>query len=309
VLCPVFTARLYLVKSQEGSSITTLIYFKKGVCLMFYLGIDIAKTNHVASLLDDEGQVVLRNIKFTNSKEGFSKLLDSFSTIANIDNILVAMEATGYYWLSVYSALNENGFNVSVFNPFQIKSYRSAYSNRKQKNDILDSILIADYLRVFGSSSTTLPKEDVLALKTLTRYRTSLVENISTLKVQIIALLDRVFPEYQNIFSDTFGVTSKQILLTCPTPEEILKINSLKLSNMLSKASKGRFSKSKVSELKEIAKNSFGIKITGDACSFEIKQCVNSIIFLEQQVEELEAKIEEIYSKLDSHLRTIPRNW
>lgn len=275
---------------------------------MFYLGIDIAKTNHVASLLDNEGKIVLRNIKFTNSTEGFEKLLNSFSTITNIENILVAMEATGYYWLSVYSALNENGFNVSVFNPFQIKSYRSAYSNRKQKNDILDSILIADYLRVFGSSTTALPKEDVLALKTLTRYRTSLVENISALKIQVVALLDRVFPEYQNIFSDTFGATSKQILLTCPTPEEILKINSLKLSNILSKSSKGHFSKSKTTELKEISKNSFGIKITGDACSFEIKQCVNTMIFLEKQVSELEIKIEEIYSKLDSHLRTIPRH-
>ena len=46
----------------------------------YFLGIDIAKTNHVASLIDNTGNVVIRAIKFTNSNEGFQKLL---STIQN----------------------------------------------------------------------------------------------------------------------------------------------------------------------------------------------------------------------------------
>ena len=41
----------------------------------YYLGIDIAKTNHVASLINNNGDIVIRAIKFTNSKEGFNKLL------------------------------------------------------------------------------------------------------------------------------------------------------------------------------------------------------------------------------------------
>ena len=36
----------------------------------YFLGIDIAKTNHVASLINNNGDVVIRAIKFTNSKEG-----------------------------------------------------------------------------------------------------------------------------------------------------------------------------------------------------------------------------------------------
>ena len=34
----------------------------------YYLGIDIAKTNHVASLINNNGDIVIRAIKFTNSK-------------------------------------------------------------------------------------------------------------------------------------------------------------------------------------------------------------------------------------------------
>lgn len=273
----------------------------------YFLGIDIAKTNHVASLIDNTGNVVIRAIKFTNSNEGFQKLL---STIQNklecLNNIEVAMEATGHYWLSLYSALTDNEFNVSVYNPYQIKSYRGAYNNRKQKNDIIDSIIIADYLRVFGSSESKFPEENILSLKQLTRFRSNIVDNVASLKTQVIGILDKVFPEYKKLFCDTFGVTSKQLLLNCPIPDDIIKISTTKLSNLLSKHSKGRFNKNTALHVKEIAKNSFGIKFTTDACSFEIKQLINQIIFLENQIDEVSKEIKELYDKLDSHLLSVP---
>ena len=272
---------------------------------MFYLGIDIAKVNHVASLISEDGSILVKAIKFTNSIEGLQKLLDS---ISNFDKsqIYCAMEATGTYWLSLFSALTDKGFNVSVFNPYQIKSFRGAYNNRKQKNDVIDSILIANFLSFNGTEQTSLPNDDLLALKNLTRYRSNLVSNICKAKTQVTGILDKVFPEYSDLFSDTFSEASKQILLNCPTPNEVVNFNTRKLANLLKKASRGHHSTDKVREVKSLAKNSFGIKFTGDACSFEIKQLVNQIIFLENQAHELEVKIKDIYSKLDNHLQSIP---
>lgn len=273
----------------------------------YFLGIDIAKTNHVASLIDNNGNIVIRAIKFTNSNEGFNKLLSTIQDkLDDLSNIEIAMEATGHYWLSLYSALSDNGFTVSVYNPYQIKSYRSAYNNRKQKNDVIDSIIIADYLRVFGSKQSKLPEENLLSLKQLTRFRSNIVDNVSSLKVQVISLLDKVFPEYKNLFCDTFGTTSKQLLLNCPTPDDIINISTTKLANLLSKHSKGKFNKDTALHLKEIAKSSFGIKFTTDACSFEIKQIINQIIFLENQINEVNIQIKELYNKLDSHLLSVP---
>ena len=272
---------------------------------MFYLGIDIAKVNHVASLIDEDGSILVKAIKFTNSNEGLQKLLDSISSYDS-SKIYCAMEATGTYWLSLFSALTDKGFNVSVFNPYQIKSFRGAYTNRKQKNDVIDSIIIANFLNFNGPDQTSLPNDDLLALKNLTRYRSNLVDNISKAKTQVKGILNKVFPEYSDSFSDVFGEASKQILINCPTPYEIVNFNTRKLANLLKKASKGRHSTDKVREIKERAKSSFGIKFTGDACSFEIKQLVNQIIFLEKQVDDLELKIKSIYSKLDTHLQSIP---
>lgn len=273
----------------------------------YYLGIDIAKTNHVASLINNNGDIVIKAIKFTNSKEGFNKLLTTIQDkLKDLSNIEVAMEATGHYWLSLYSALTDNGFPVSVYNPYQIKSYRGAYNNRKQKNDIIDSIIIADYLRVFGSKNSKLPEDDLLSLKQLTRFRSNIVNNVASLKVQVIGLLDKVFPEYKKLFCDIFGVTSKQLLLTCPTPDDIIKISTTKLSNLLSKYSKGKFNKDTALHIKDVAKASFGIKFTTDACSFEIKQIINQIIFLENQIYEVDKQIKELYDKLDNHLLSVP---
>ena len=273
----------------------------------YYLGIDIAKTNHVASLINNNGDIVIRAIKFTNSKEGFNKLLTTIQDkLKDLNNIEVAMEATGHYWLSLYSALTDNGFPVSVYNPYQIKSYRGAYNNRKQKNDIIDSIIIADYLRVFGSKDSKLPEDNLLSLKQLTRFRSNIVTNVASLKVQVIGLLDKVFPEYKKLFCNTFGVTSKQLLLTCPTPDDIIKISTTKLSNLLSKYSKGKFNKNTALHIKDVAKSSFGIKFTTDACSFAIKQLINQIIFLENQTDEVDKQIKKLYDKLDNHLLSVP---
>ena len=286
-------------------SLSLKFYLIERVVVMFYLGIDIAKVNHVASLIDFEGNVLIKAIKFTNSNEGFDKLLSSLNEY-DLVNILVSMEATGHYWLSLYSALIDKGFNVSVFNPFQIKSYRGAYSNRKQKNDITDSIIIADYLRFFGSVNTKLPKDDILSLKKLTRFRSDLVSNIVTAKTNIIGLLDNVFPEYKKAFCDVFGTTSLALLKEASTAHDIANLNTKKLANILSNNSRGRFGTKEAKALKELAKNTFGFSYINTACSFEIKQLINQIIFLEEQVAETEVEIHNIYSKLDSHLLSVP---
>lgn len=274
---------------------------------MFYLGIDIAKTNHVASLINANGDSLGKPIKFTNSKDGYQKLIDSMNEfVSDIDSVLIAMESTGHYWLALYSALQDDGYNVSVYNPIQINSFRESFTIRKKKNDNIDSLIIAHYIRAFGSNSSSIPSDELLSLKQLTRYRTNLISNISSNKIQVITVLDKVFPEYDSLFSDVFGETSKQLLLKCNTPHDILKFNTKKLVKLLSTASRGRFKEDTALHIKEVAKNSFGIKITKDASSFEIKQLINQIIFLEEQVSDLDIEIKALYDKLDSHLQSIP---
>lgn len=273
---------------------------------MFYVGIDIAKHNHEASIIDSDGKLLCESISFTNSQAGCQKLialLERFSVTA--ENCIIGMEATGHYWLSVYSYLLELGYDLKVINPIQSDSFRKMYI-RQTKNDSKDSFVIAQIMRFGQFSSTSLSDENILALRQLSRYRLFLVDDCSDWKRKVICLLDQVFPEYSKLFSDTFGVTSKELLLEYPTPEDMLSVSTTKLSNLISKCSHGRYGRTKAEEIQDAAKNSFGVKFSTDAFSFQIRQMLEQIIFIEEKLTELEVEISKLLHKTNLVITSIP---
>lgn len=80
---------------------------------MLCCGIDIAKNSHEASIIDEKGKLLAESISFSNSQKGCKKLLKFFEKFEIIpESIVIGMEATGHYWLSVYSFFTENNFNT-----------------------------------------------------------------------------------------------------------------------------------------------------------------------------------------------------
>ncbi len=273
---------------------------------MFYCGMDIAKYKHEATVINGTGMALLDSISFSNSTEGCEKLLSLFERLSiSKDDLLIGMEATGHYWLSVYGYLLEQGFEVKVINPIQSEAFRKMYI-RQTKNDRKDSFIIAQIMRFGQFSATNLSEEVMVAMRQLSRYRLSLVDACGDCKRRIIALLDQVFPEYDALFSDTFGVTSKEVLSQYPTPEDMLTVSTKKLTALLEKASRGRFGKDKAEQLKAVAANSFGVSFAKDAFSFQIKQLIEQLKFLENQIEELEEQIAILLKQTGSYITTIP---
>ena len=183
---------------------------------MFFLGIDIGKNTHVASLMDDNGKTVFKAFSFPNSTIGATSLLDKLTPFSN--EIEIGMEATGHYWLALYSFLVEHGFVIHVINPIQTDGWRNATEIRKHKTDIIDSLIIADFIRYGEFLETSLANEDILSLRNLTRFRNYLVSSIGDLKRKTICILDQIFPEYESVCSNIFGKTSKEILLHFSSP-------------------------------------------------------------------------------------------
>ncbi len=272
---------------------------------MFFCGIDIAKYKHEASVIDINGKALIDSISFANDKQGCEKVLTVLEKfeIAPAD-IIIGMEATGHYWLSVYTFFLELGYTVKVINPIQSEAFRKMYI-RQTKNDSKDSYIIAQIMRFGEYSATSLSEENIVALRQLSRYRLALVDACGDCKRRVIALLDQVFPEYEKLFSDTFGSSSTELLLNCPTPEDMLSISTRKLTNVLNKASHGRLGKEKAEELKAAAKNTFGISFAKVAFSFQIKQLMQQIVFLENQLSELEEQISNLLHETNQYITTI----
>ena len=271
---------------------------------MFYLGIDIGKNTHVASLVDDKKKVIFKAFSFSNSIDGAESLILKLETFKN--ELEVGMESTGHYWLSLYSYLVEKNFTVRVINPIQTDGWRQGIEIRKRKTDIIDSLLIADLLRYGDFVETSLSNEDYLSLRNLSRFRSYLISSIGDLKRKTIALLDQVFPEYASSFSNIFGKTSKEILSNFSTPSDFEDINSDDLNTFLESVSKKNYASKKIDELSKKASSSFGINFCLDSFSLQIKMLIEQISFIQNQVSNVENEIEVLLEKLNSPITTIP---
>ena len=271
---------------------------------MFYLGIDIGKNTHVASLVDDKKKVIFKAFSFSNSIDGAESLILKLEAFKN--ELEVGMEATGHYWLSLYSYLAQKNFTVRVINPIQTDGWRQGFEIRKRKTDIIDSLLIADLLRYGDFVETSLSNEDYLSLRNLSRFRSYLISSIGDLKRKTIALLDQVFPEYASSFSNIFGKTSKEILSNFSTPSDFEDINSDDLSTFLESVTRKNYASKKIDELSKKASSSFGINFCLDSFSLQIKMLIEQISFIQNQVSDVENEIEVLLEKLNSPITTIP---
>lgn len=258
---------------------------------MFYIGIDIAKKNHKASIIDSSGKSLSKSISFPNSTKGierFNNFIAEFGITTN--NCIIGMEATGHYWISLFSYIVDLGFTCYVINPIQSDAFRKMYV-RQTKNDSVDSFIIAQIMRFGEFSISNFSDENTFALRNLTRYRFALVDECSDWKRKLVAILDQVFPEYSSLFSNIYGVASKELLSKYPLPEDMLSIPAEKLGNLLYECSKGRLGINKAEEIQSRARESFGIKFAKRSFSFQIKQIISQISFLEEQLKEIEIEI------------------
>ena len=272
---------------------------------MFFVGIDIAKRGHEAAVINQAGELIIRPFKFPNSTAGFSKLMDSLNSVSrSLTDFEFGMEATGHYWLNLYCKLTDAGANVHVVNPVQSDALRGLYI-RKTKNDSKDAFIIADLIRIGRYAETTLANPDLISLRELTRQRFNLVDCVSDAKRKVIALIDKVFPEYEQLFSDMFGATSLALLEQFPTPDLLCEVSTTKLANFLKDVSRGRHGRSKAEEIKSLASNSFGSHVFAAGSAFALKQFIEQIELLERQITDIEEYIAGLLPNFNQTLTSI----
>jgi len=273
---------------------------------MWTLGIDIAKRKHVAALLDDTGQKVFKNFSFTNTMEGVNLLMTKVKQVGfSTENLLIGMEATGHYWMTLYHYLSNAGFQVRLINPLMTAARRNI-GIRGTKTDSVDAELIANILREADPKFSAVPDDEVRQLRNLTRLRYECNQTFIAEKLRLVALLDLVFPEYAEHFSDIFGAASRELLAQYPTAEDIKKIDIRKLARILKEASKGHMGREKAQRLKDAAKNSFSLSGTNLSFALEIKFLVQRMNILLEQIEELEKQIKKYMKENQKLLQTIP---
>ena len=270
---------------------------------MIYVGIDVAKTNHYASIIDSNGEVIDEPFLVKNNQDGFNLLYQKIKNYDK-DKLLIGLESTAHYGNNLIYFFFKKGFKIGIINPIQTSTLRKT-NIRKVKNDKVDSILIVKTLMMNCYTLLTNYDVEMIELKSLCRYRHNLMTMRTKSKIQLATYVDQLFPELNSFFKNNLHInTSYQLLKQYSNPSDIANVNLTKLTNILIKASKGKYNKNKAIELKELAKTSVGID--NPALSIQIKLTIEQIEIYSNQIDEIEIKINNYMQKSDNVITSIP---
>jgi transposase len=266
------------------------------------VGIDIAKRTHEACFMGQDGQEIAKARRFRNTRRGVDGLLDDLEQLRAPTTI--GLEATGHYWLALHDQLVRAGHTVQVLNPLQTHAYRKT-TLRKVKSDRKDAWLIADVVRIGRGRAAYVPDETILQLRELTRFRWGLVDQIGDAKRRALSILDRVFPEYESLFSDVFIKSSRALLQHATTAADFATADLTELTTLLERTSRGRLGQARAEAVQAAARDSLGLAKLGGVAGFELRALLDHIAFLEHQVAATEQHIEALMVTLEQHVTDI----
>ena len=274
---------------------------------MIFIGIDVAKDKHDCCIIDSDGVILNDSLRISNSHEGFELLYSSILSVLpdkDISNVKIGLESTGHYSTNIQNFLYAKGFKLYIFNPLATNLFRKAQTLRKTKTDKTDALVIAKMLFSDDTKSYSPVSYQIQELKSLTRHRYRLIGYRSKLKISIRRLIDIIFPEFPGLVWSIHQSSSYALLSELPSPKDISSCHLTKLTNTISKASRGKYGRSKAISIKEVASNSIGTSTR--SLSFELQQTIRLIQSIQVEIDVLDLQIKEVVTEIDSPIMTIP---
>lgn len=268
---------------------------------MVYIGIDIAKYSHFASVVSSDGEVIVKPFSFQNSREGFMKLVEE---IENFHDCLIGLESTGHYAENLVYFLYERHYNIALINPIQTDSLRDS-NIRKTKTDKLDTKLIVECLMLKKYSLVNFQDINIIKLRRLSRFRMELIQQQTRIKTQLTGCLDIVFPELSSFFKGNLHLKTSYALLEKYSSAKTIRSARIDgLTNLLYNNSKGKYTYDDALRLKNLAKDSVGLD--NPSVDLQIKCLITQLRLYKEQIKDIDLDIETLMEIINSKIITIP---
>ncbi len=267
---------------------------------MIYIGIDISKYKHDCFICSDTGEVIVENLSFENNQKGFQQFADLLKPYDN-SNVHIGLEATGHYGLNLKLFLAENNYTFMEFNPLLVKDFVKSLTLRKTKTDKVDASIICRKLMSVPYKSNSVIFYHNFSIKSLSRLRESLIKQRSKYLVQLTNILDILFPEFKPFFNNHFSSTALFLLKKYGSTK---KIANMKDFDSIVKNAHGRFSYSKFTKLKDLAKNTIGK--SNETLEYELKLILDLYSNVDTQINSIDKQISTIIKELNPPTLSIP---
>jgi len=164
-------------------------------------GIDVGDKEHVVALPKELAPEPIR--KFGTMTCDMVAIIE---WLKRCEIISVAMESTGVYWKPLFSMLVRHGFEVSLVNATHVKNVTG------RKTDESDAEWIQKLHSCGLLKSSYLPDDEQEALRTLVRYRKTLVQDSSRFVNRIQKSLELMNIKFHTVIKDITGKTGKAVI-------------------------------------------------------------------------------------------------
>ena len=273
---------------------------------MIYVGIDVAKDKHDCFITNSDGEVLFKAFTIANNLTGFTELYQKIeSVMEDVSKVKVGLEATGHYSYNLLGYLIDKGLPTYAINPLHTNLYRKSLSLRQTKTDKVDARTIASMLmsdvNLKSYSDTSYHNEE---LKSLTRYRFDKVKERAKLKSSVSRLVCILFPELEKLVPTLHMASVYALLSEFPGAKQVANVHLTRLTNLLTKASKGRYGKETAITFRDAARTSIGSNMP--AKSLELKHTIKLIRELTSEIDEIENEIKIIMDEIHSPILSIP---
>jgi transposase len=236
-------------------------------------GVDVHRDLLVATILSEENK---QTKHFTNSADDIDKLREWLKTS---ECKKAVMESTSIYWVPLYLALEESGFEVILANAHQVKGIPG------RKTDQSDSEWLAHLLRGKQIKPSYVPEKRLRELRELTRLRVKYVQNRTAVKNRCQKVLNRVNIRLRSKLTDVFGKAGMEILNGLMAGKSVEYILEHTESKRL---------KSRCEEIKAVATGALS-----ENDIFVLKRLTETIEHLNGQIRQVEARIEVLANQRD----------
>lgn len=273
---------------------------------MIVVGIDVASQKHDYFMLQAETGTVFSSSSVTipNSEAGYKKLhkdIQTFCGATGDSNVRIGLESTGIYSTNIIAFLVAQEYKVMMINPILTNMTRKASKVHSPKNDNLDSQTICKYLvdnrDNFSPYTTTLYHKQ--ALKSLSRKRFFIVNDLRKAKLSVNNLVQLIFPEFKTLFSNIYGESALSILKVYNSPAKLAKAHVNKVASLIH----GRC-KCTAQQLIDAAKHTVGLK--ADCYAFELSDAIEELEHIQRRVDNYDAQIKQYVDELCPNLLSIP---
>ena len=267
---------------------------------MIAVGIDVSKSKSTVAILDSYGTILATPFNMAHTQPEMNALVSRLKAFD--EPVTILLEYTGHYHYPVLKKLQEEGFPVCVVNPYQMKKYGDV-EIRKAKTDKKDALRIATFAleksyKLVPYSSMEQKYED---LKFLSRQYQQRISFVSTLKVQLINMLDQTMPGITKILALKSRDPEKCALLLFikryKSFDEIQRIGKTRFLSTyatLMKKTPDRYAPKKGLEIYELARDSITTRGEDPYIWSAQDQCVDLLATAQNAADEIITQMQNI---------------